>query len=410
VTIKENIKISLTAIKSQATRTTLTALIIAIGIMALVGTLTSIDAIKNSLTSSFSSMGSNSFTIRNSSSGIRMGGGPRKTKVYNAISYHDATLFKQTYDYPALISISNMVTPIGTLKFENEKTNPNITTMGVDDNYLEVSGYKLKSGRNFSVQDLTQNNNICILGKEIEDKLFTNVDAIDKFVRIGSSKYRVVGVLEEKGSSMGFGGDKICMIPISHAKQYYSTANTSYTITVKVSGLEEMEAGIGQATGMMRNIRKDANGVENSFEITQSDSLSKTLFENLATIRWSAIIIGIITLLGAAIGLMNIMLVSVTERTREIGIRKSLGATSKDIQNQFLTEAIVICQLGGILGIFLGFLIGNLVGASMGGGIIIPWLWITVGFLVCFVTGLVSGIYPAIKASKLDPIEAMRYE
>ena len=410
MTIKENIKISLTAIKSQSTRTTLTALIIAIGIMALVGTLTSIDAIKNSLTSSFSSMGSNSFTIRNSNTGIRMGGGSRKSKVYKAISYHDAVLFKKSFDYPAMVSISNMVTPVGTVKFENEKTNPNITTMGVDDNYLEVSGYKLKSGRNFSVQDLTQNNNICILGKEIEDKLFSDVDALDKFVRIGSAKYRVVGILEEKGSSMGFGGDKICMIPISHAKQYYATPNTSYTITVKVSGLEEMDAGIGQATGMMRNIRKDANGVENSFEITQSDSLSKTLFENLATIRWSAIIIGIITLLGAAIGLMNIMLVSVTERTREIGIRKSLGATSKDIQNQFLTEAIVICQLGGILGIFLGFLIGNLVGASMGGGIIIPWLWITVGFLVCFITGLVSGIYPAIKASKLDPIEALRYE
>jgi putative ABC transport system permease protein len=410
VTIKENIKISLTAIKSQATRTTLTALIIAIGIMALVGTLTSIDAIKNSLTSSFSSMGSNSFTIRNSNMGIRMGGGSKKTKVYNSISYHDAILFKESFDYPALVSISNMVTPIGTLKFENEKTNPNITTMGVDENYLEVSGYKLKSGRNFGVQDLSQNNNICILGKEIEDKLFNDVDALDKFVRIGSTKYRVVGILEEKGSSMGFGGDKICMIPISHAKQYYSTPKTSYTITVKVAGLEEMEAGIGQATGTMRNVRKDANGVENSFEITQSDSLSKTLFENLATIRWSAIIIGIITLLGAAIGLMNIMLVSVTERTREIGIRKSLGATSKDIQNQFLTEAIVICQLGGILGIFLGFLIGNLVGASMGGGIIIPWLWITVGFLVCFITGLLSGIYPAIKASKLDPIEALRYE
>ena len=410
MTTRENIRVAISAIRGQMLRTVLTILIIAFGIMALVGILTSIDALKGSISSSFSSMGSNSFTIRNSGMNIHMGGKSKRAKRHPKITYYQAIEFSERFKYPSQVSVSTMADQIGVIKFESTKSNPNITVMGVDANYLDVSGYTLASGRNLTEHDLEEGLHICLLGKELVDNLFKKTNPIDKIVSVGPAKYRVVGTLAEKGSSMGFGGDKVCLIPLSNAKQDYGSVYSTYSITVKLKQITDLEPATGEATSMMRNVRKDRIGEENSFEITQSDSLAGMVIESMSTVTLSATIIGIITLLGASIGLMNIMLVSVTERTREIGIRKSLGATRKTIRKQFLTEAVVICQLGGITGVILGVLIGNLISIAVGGAFIIPWDWILLGVSVCFVVGLAAGIYPAIKASNLDPIEALRYE
>ncbi len=410
MTYRENIKLALQSIKGNLLRTVLTSLIIAIGIMALVGILTSIDGIKKSITESFSSMGSNSFTIRNrESGGIRIGKRGSRPKRFEAIKYEEAMAFKESFDYPATVSVSANISFASSVKYQNTKTNPNITISSGDENYLQSSGYKLKSGRNFSSSELEYGSNVTIIGKEMADKLFENSDPINKLISIGSEKFLVIGELEEKGSSFGFGGDKVCIVPVLKGKKL-SSAATSFSITVLVNNIEGMDNAIGEATGLFRNIRKLSAKEENNFEPSKSDSLANSLIENLSFITLAATVIGIITLFGAAIGLMNIMLVSVTERTREIGIRKAIGATPTVIRRQFLIEALVICQIGGIAGIILGIIIGNVISMLVGGGFIVPWLWMFGGIALCVLVGLASGLYPAIKASRLDPVEALRYE
>ncbi len=409
--VLENIRISLESIKSHLLRTILTVMIIAFGIMALVGILTAIDSIKYYLNENFAMMGSNTFTIRNRQLVVQIGRNHNRPKQYAPITYDEAMTFKEEFEFPAYSSIYIWGTGIATLKYESEKTNPNTSVIGTDDNYLITAGLEIAKGRNFNINEVYYGSNVAIIGNELANILFKNKEnPIGKIISVGPGKYKVIGVLKEKGSSVGYNADRTCLLSLTNVRQYFSRPNMNYRINVMTKNPQDLEPAIGEATGLFRIIRDDPLGKDDTFGIAKSDTVAEMLIDLIKYVTFAATIIGLITLIGAAIGLMNIMLVSVTERTREIGVRKAIGATSRTIRNQFLAEAIVIAQLGGVLGIILGIVIGNILSLIIGSAFIIPWAWIALGVVLCLIVALISGIIPATKASRLDPIESLRYE
>ncbi|HOZ87000.1 MAG TPA: ABC transporter permease [Bacteroidia bacterium] len=409
--LKENISIAFDSIKANRLRAVITMLIISIGIMALVGILSAIDAIKNGINNNFTSMGANTFTIRNADMNIRVGRKGKKASAYQNISFKEATRFKKEFNYPVITSISTMASMSARIKFENKKTNPNIQVFGSDEHYILTAGYDLEKGRNFNPAEIVSGGHLAIIGKDVEKALFDeNEDCIDRFIKIGGGHYKVIGVLKSKGNSAGFGGDKICIIPLTTARQYFGSNDMSFTINVLTKNSSLMDILLNEARGLFRKVRKIPTTGKDDFGIVKSDNLASMLIKDLKTVTLGATIIGLITLLGAAIGLMNIMLVSVTERTREIGIRKAMGATQKIIKNQFLIESVVICVSGGLIGILFGIIIGNLISFALNTGFFVPWFWIITGVIICIVVGLLSGYLPAKRASQLDPIDSLRFE
>jgi len=377
--------------------------------MALVGILTAIDAIRSSLTNQFTMMGANSFTITSQLMNFERGDRSR-TKNFSRISYREAEAFKSRFKEGCWVAISFNASGLATVKYGSEKTNPNTNLIGIDENHLLVSGYEIESGRNFSLDEVQESRHYVLIGADIAKDLFpTGVDPLGKEITVAGLKLEVTGVLRSKGTS-ALNGDRVCFMPITTARQYFSIPNMSFSITIMPQKAVNIDVMTGEAEAVFRTIRNLNPRDESDFNIRKSDNLVNMLLKNLRYVTLAATIIGIVTLFGAAVGLMNIMLVSVTERTREIGVRKAIGAKTQTIKYQFLFESIMIGQLGGFFGIILGILIGNAVSSMLRSSFVIPWVWVLTGIVVCFIVGVVSGYAPAVKAANIDPIEALRYE
>lgn len=411
----ENIREALRSISGNLLRTILTALIVSIGLMALVGILTAIDAMRSSLGDTFASLGANAFEIKAKGYGNRFRRGGVQGKQYPALSYLQATLYKKELarrEPAAVVGVSAFISGATEIKANGQKTNPNMQVVAGDENYLRIQSYTLTQGRTFSPAELNTGAHVAIIGREMKDKLFPQITPVGQYVYALGQRFQVVGLLEKSGSTMGgSGADRLLLVPLETGNQLPRQGALTYdvkTATANAGGLGFLQS---QATGVMRAVRHDRLGQEDSFNIESPDSLSGTLDSLSGKMRLAGGSIAFLALLGASIALMNIMLVSVTERTREIGIRKALGATARQIRLQFLLEAIVICVLGGTFGILLGIAAGNGVAVLAGSkSFLVPWLWVGVGLSICITVGLLAGSYPAGKAAALDPIDSLRYE
>lgn len=408
----ENVREGFRSIQGNLLRTILTSLIVTIGITSLVGILTAVDSIKYSINQTFSSLGAQSFDIRSKGSNNRGQQGGRSGKVYPPVSYQEAKRYKEIMSGNARVSLSTFLTGSMVVKSNTDKTNPNISVAGGDENYLLNENYSLKNGRGFSNFEIENGPNVVIVGNEVANKLFPKTDPVGENITFHGQRFKIVGLLEERGSTMGGGGaDRRLIIPLETANRLPRAQELTFNIKTNIPDPTKLDFTLSEATGIMRKVRKDRPGQEDSFEINRSDSMAQELDSISGNLKFGGFVVGFITLLGASIGLMNIMLVSVTERTREIGIRKALGATIRQIRLQFLIEAIVICLIGGIAGVLIGVGMGNLISMLIGAGaFIVPWLSVSVGLSICVLVGLISGYYPAYKASQLDPIESLRYE
>lgn len=397
----------------------------ALGILALIWIVTSIEAATSSLTSSFSTMGANAFSIRYKERNVRFGGGnneatkvdrskrkERKSNTGRVITLEEAKEFKERYSFPSKVSIAIRAGNGITVHNDSRKTNPDISVMGGDENYIELGGYKLSVGRNITATEVESGRSVCMIGSSVANKLYPGYPskALDKMIKVNQIPYRVIGVMEEKGSSSFLNADKIVITSFTNVRQLYPVQRNTFSIAVMVNDVNLLPAAIGQAKGTMRPIRKLDVKEDDNFYIDKSDSIAQTVITSLGFLKYGTIAIAFITLMGAAIGLMNIMLVAVNERTREIGLIKALGGKSRDIRAQFLWESVLISMMGAVAGIVVGVLLGNIIAASLNAGLVIPWAWICGGIVVCSLVGLLAGLYPAYKAARLDPIEALRYE
>ena len=409
---RENVKIALGSIRTQLLRTVLTVIIIAIGITALVGILTIVAAIDNNLNTSFASMGSNTFNINQYENRNRSNGGSEIEKINPIITYIEAKKFKELYNYPFThSSLSFNATSTAEVKYENQKTDPEITVIGVDEYFMSNSGLEVTQGRSFNSFDISNNIYSCVVGSDFVSKgLLKDVNPIGKLLSVRGAKFKVIGVLKERGSTFGNSQDLRVFIPIQVARSLFSAPNINYSISTMIDKTELLDAAVDNALNTMRKVRKLNPVEENNFGISRSDDLINRIASITGVLSISAWVMGIITILGSSIALMNIMVVSVTERTREIGVRKALGAKKSTIAFQFFIETLTIGQIGGLFGIVFGILIGYGICLAAGWDFVIPWGAMMAAFITSFIVALVSGLYPAIKASQLDPIEALRYE
>lgn len=422
--ITDSLSLAWRTVRGNKLRSSITIAIIAFGIMALIGIITAIEAMNQSLKESFSSMGANAFSIRFKEA--RMGFNNRNNEVKKTnrklkekksnmgkpILKDEAERFKNNFTFPgSIVSVYRRGPGGQELHYLEKKTNPQITVWGGDENYLAVNGYTIAAGRNLNELDIRSGRNVCIIGSNVATKLFgANAEkCIDKIIRVGSMPYRVVGLLKSKGSSAMLRQDDMIFTSYSNIRRFQNISS-SYILGVMVNNVRELDVASDEATAVFRAVRKMEPADEINFVVERSDKFAELFIGFLSSITGAAGAIGFITLIGAAIGLMNIMLVAVSERTREVGLVKAIGGKSSNIRQQFLFESIIISLLGALFGIILGILVGNLFSMILKTGFVIPWFWVIMGVVLCSAVGLIAGIYPAMKAARLNPIVALRFE
>jgi len=423
---RDTFSLAYTTVRNNRLRTGITVAIIALGIFAIIGINTALTSLKQKLTESFSTMGANAFTIRFKQRQIHFGDGgnsdlklskkgKRKEKTSNLdkpITIEQADAFKKEYSFNGTVGVYIFANRNAIISYEKKKTTPNVLLLGGDENFLLLNSYTLSAGRNFSKAEAESGRNFCLIGQDILNRLFKDNKgkAVNSMIRINDVPYIVLGVLGSRGSSFGMSRDNLVLTSYKNVDRNFSNDRSSYTIAVKTDDINQTGNAMGEAEGQFRSIRKLNITEESNFVIDRNDAIIERLFNSLRYITMAVSVIGFITLIGAAIGLMNIMLVAVNERTREVGLIKALGGKKKTIRQQFLSEAVLISLMGAVLGIVIGVLGGNVVSLIVKTNFVVPWGWVFAGVILCTFVGLVAGIYPAYKAGRLNPIDALRYE
>ena len=406
----ETIKMSIDTIRSNKLRALLTLAGITIGVFSIIAIMTLLDALQSGIEGGLSQLGSNTFQIQKFPA-MNFGGPAAMAKYRNRpdITYEQGLrlIEKATvYKYISLEYWKNSKT----FKTEKYSTNPNMSFGGTNLDFLPCNNYNVKEGRYFTENELNTSADVAVIGMEVVNKLFPKENPLGKKIILDKNEFTVIGILESKGESFGQNQDGLALIPITRMQEIYGKTGVSINVAVQAPSKARYEECVENITSVMRIIRGCKPGEESNFEIYSNDSLISTVNNFTKYFKYGAGFISFIALLAAGVGIMNIMLVSVTERTREIGIRKAIGAKSKNILYQFLVEPIILCQIGGIAGILLGIMAGNLLGIYLKTNVVIPYDWVMIGLIICTIVGVVFGVYPAYKAAKLNPIDALRYE
>lgn len=408
--ISQILLISLQSLKNNRLRTLLTVLGVVVGIFSIIVIMTIITMLQSSIENGVSQLGKNTFQIQKFPA--MMGGGHGERWKYR--NRKDITL----EDYFRLAALLKQAKYVGAeqwqfgkvVKYSNKETNPNISVAGITTGAIQTNSWNVDYGREIRETDVQYSNDVCMIGADVVSKIFVNVNPVGQIVRVDSKPLTVIGVIEKQPQLFGQSRDNYILLPITTFQGMYGRRDRSINITVMSQSKEDYNTTIESAIGYMRNIRKVAPGEENDFDIFSNESIMGQINNITGGVKIGAMAVSIIALIAAGVGIMNIMLVSVTERTREIGIRKAIGARRSTILLQFLFEAIVLCLFGGLVGIMLGVGIGNLAGSALNAQTAIPYDWVAIGLALCLFVGIVFGTYPAYKAANLDPIEALRYE
>jgi putative ABC transport system permease protein len=409
----EIIAMALNSLGANKLRSALTMIGITIGVFSVISVMTAIGALQNSIENGISFLGSNIFQFAKYPANMSASGNVKK-KYENRrnISYRQALHYYKLMEGSAReICLKSFAYEVkGQAVYNGVKTTPSLLVVGANRSFLTANAYTLGYGRNISDEDVDLARSVIVVGKMIEKRLFPHETPIGKVIRVSGHTFTVIGVLAEKGTAFGQSQDDLCIMPITRFFEDFGEAKRTVNIATQAFSAETYNRTLDKAVGAMRIARGLRANQENDFEIYSNDSLKSAFISIAGVVRIGAFVISFIALVAAGIGIMNIMLVSVTERTKEIGVRKSIGARSRDILHQFLTEAVFISEAGGVVGIILGVIGGDLLAAWLKVDLIFPFGWAFAGLVVCSAIGIGFGLYPAYRAAALDPIEALRYE